>query len=315
MRPVRSSGTVLCLASAVAFGAMAAFGRLAYDNGATVATLLTVRFVLAAALLWALILGTGGAGGIRALRACDVGGALALGGVGYAAQAGCFFAALRRIDASLLSLLVYTFPAIVAGATIALGRERADGRRLTALGLALGGLALVVAGAGVGGVDPLGAALGLGAAVVYSTYVLAGEGIAGRMRPPVLSALVCTGAAASITLGSALAGALRPGELTLAGWGWLACIAVICTVASVSLFFAGLERAGATTASTLATVEPLVTVGLAFICFGERLSAVQLAGGVLMLGGVLLLSVRLPAARPPRCSRIAVNDTDGRQIA
>jgi drug/metabolite transporter (DMT)-like permease len=315
MAPVRSSGTLLCLASAVAFGAMAAFGKLAYENGATVGTLLTVRFVLAAAVLWALILAGGGAREVRALRRRDVGVALALGGCGYAIQAGCYFAALERIDASLLSLLVYTFPAIVAVAAIALGRERVEGRRLTALGLAFGGLALVVGGAGAGGLEPLGAALGLGAAVVYSTYILVGEGVAGRMRPLVLSALVCTGAAASLTVGSALCGSLRPGELTLAGWGWLACIAVVCTVASVSLFFAGLERVGATTASILATVEPLVTVLLAFLFFGERLGAVQLAGGAAMLGGVLVLNARLPAARATRWSRIAVNDTDGRQIA
>ena len=48
MRAMRSSGTLLCLASATAFGAMAAFGKLAYDDGATVGTLLSVRFVLAA---------------------------------------------------------------------------------------------------------------------------------------------------------------------------------------------------------------------------------------------------------------------------
>ena len=58
---------------------------------------------------------------------------LALGACGYALQAGCYFAALERIDASLLSLLIYTFPAIVAAAAIALGRERADSRRLGAL--------------------------------------------------------------------------------------------------------------------------------------------------------------------------------------
>ena len=68
------------------------------------------------------------------------------------------------------------------------------------------------------------------------------------MQPRVLSALVCTGAAVTLTLGSALLGELRPGELTAAGWGWLACLAVVSTVAAISLFFAGLRRVGPTTA-------------------------------------------------------------------
>jgi drug/metabolite transporter (DMT)-like permease len=294
MRFVRA-GTLLCLASATAFGAMAAFGKLAYGAGATVGTLLTLRFALAAALLWALLLAGGAVREIRALGRRDVGAALALGGVVYAAQAGCYFAALARIDASLLSLLVYTFPAIVAVAAIVLGRERADAGRLTALALACGGLALVVAAAGAGAIEPLGAALGLGAAVVYSAYVLVGDGLTRRLAPGVFAALVCTGAATTLALATALTGQLRPGALTLAGWGWIACIAALCTVAAVGLFFAGLRRVGPTTASILATVEPLVTVLLAFALFGERLRGAQIAGGAVMLAGVLLLGTRGPS--------------------
>jgi drug/metabolite transporter (DMT)-like permease len=289
MPRMRSSGTLLCLGSGAAFGAMAVFGKLAYGDGATVGTLLAVRFVLAAALFWALVLAGGAAQDVRALAGRDIGVGLAMGGCGYALQAGCYFAALERIDASLLSLLLYTFPAIVAAAAVALGRERMDARRLAALGLAFGGLVLVVAGAGAGALDPLGAALGLGAAVVYSAYILVSDGIVTRVRPRVLSALVCTGAAASLTVGSALLGELRPAELTAAGWGWLACLAVVSTVASIGLFFAGLRRVGPTTASILATVEPLVTVLLAFVVFGETLGVVQVVGGGLVLAAVLVL--------------------------
>jgi drug/metabolite transporter (DMT)-like permease len=297
MRGIRSSGTVLCLGSGAAFGAMAIFGKLAYGDGATVGTLLAVRFVLAAALFWTLVLAGGAVQEVRTLGRRDIGAGLALGACGYAIQAGCYFAALERIDASLLSLLLYTFPAMVAAAAVALGRERIDGRRLTALALASGGLVLVVAGAGAGALDPLGAALGLAAAVVYSTYILVSDGVVGRVRPRVLSALVCTGAAASLTVGSALLGEFRPGEVTVAGWGWLASLAVVSTVGSISLFFAGLRRVGPTTASILATVEPLVTVLLAFLVFGETLDLVQLGGGALVLGAVLALHARLPRSR------------------
>jgi drug/metabolite transporter (DMT)-like permease len=273
----------MCLGSAAAFGAMAVFGKLAYGDGATVGTLLSVRFVLAAALFWVIVLASGA---VHGLRARDAVLGLALGACGYALQAGCYFAALERIDASMLSLLVYTFPAIVFIAAAALGRERIDGRRLAALALASAGLVLVLAGAGTGALEALGAALALGAAVVYSTYILVSEDIAGRLRPSVLSALVCTGAAVPLVAGSALLGDLQPGELTITGWGWLACLAGVSTVASISLFFAGLGRVGPTSASILASVEPLVTVLLAFLVFGETLGAVQLVGGALVLAAI-----------------------------
>jgi drug/metabolite transporter (DMT)-like permease len=272
-------GTLFCLGSGAAFGAMAIFGKLAYDEGATVGTLLSVRFTLAAALF----LLAGSARSLHTLERRDIGTGLALGACGYALQAGCYFAALERIDASLLSLLIYTFPAIVMVAAIALGRERFDGRRVAALAVASCGLALVVAGAGAGALDPLGAALGLTAAGVYSAYILVSEGIAKRVRPELLAALVCTGAAVALTAGSALLGTLRPGDLTAAGWLWLACLAAVSTVGAIGLFFAGLARVGPTTASILATAEPLVTVLLAFLVFSETLSSIQLGGGALVV--------------------------------
>jgi drug/metabolite transporter (DMT)-like permease len=70
---MRSSGTLLCLASGAAFGAMAVFGKLAYGEGATVGTLLAVRFLLAAALFWMLILAGGAARELRTLRSRDAG--------------------------------------------------------------------------------------------------------------------------------------------------------------------------------------------------------------------------------------------------
>jgi drug/metabolite transporter (DMT)-like permease len=202
-----------------------------------------------------------------------------------------------------LSLLVYTFPAMVAVAAVALGREALDRRRAAALGLASSGLVLVVAGAGAGALEPVGVALGLAAAVVYSTYILVSDGLAARVSPRVLSALVCTGAAITLTAGSTALGELRPGGPTAAGWGWLTCLAVVSTVLAISCFFAGLKRVGPTTASILATVEPLVTVVLAFAVFGERLGGVQLAGGALVVGAVLVLQLRL-GARDARAGRL-----------
>jgi drug/metabolite transporter (DMT)-like permease len=58
-----STGALLCLASAAAFGAMGIFGKLAYDDGATVGTLLATRFVVVAALrLWLFLVCAGRTG-------------------------------------------------------------------------------------------------------------------------------------------------------------------------------------------------------------------------------------------------------------
>src|SRR3954471_1217122 len=96
-RVMASRGAFLCLASAAAFGAMAIFGKLAFDEGVSAGTLLAVRFVLASAVLWGVLLARGAVSSLRALPRRDVALALGLGACGYAGQAGRdVFAVPRR---------------------------------------------------------------------------------------------------------------------------------------------------------------------------------------------------------------------------
>ena len=56
-------------------------------------------------------------------------------------------------------------------------------------------------------------------------------------------------------------------------------------------FFAGLERVGPSKASTLSTLEPVVSVGLAILVLGEALNPFQILGGGLILAAVLVCSL------------------------
>lgn len=278
-------GLLLCLASAVGFGAMAIFAKQAYATGLDVTTLLALRFTMAAVLLWVLVaVHRGGLGDPRALA---VGAALGL--AGYSMQSGLYFAALTRIDAGLTSLLLYTYPALVTVVAIALRREHADRRRLGALAVASGGVALVLAGGGVGGLDPLGVAMALGSAVFYTGYILISDGVVAGTPPLAFAASVCTGAASAFAAVALVRGVVVP---TGEGLAWAGALALFSTVMPIVCFFAGLALVGPSTASIVSTIEPPVTVGLAWLVFGETLGAVQLAGGALVLSAVLLLQWR-----------------------
>jgi drug/metabolite transporter (DMT)-like permease len=281
-------GAFLCLFSAAAFGAMAIFGKLAFGEGIAVGDLLFARFAVAALALAALASATGA---LRGLPRRTLVNGLLMGAVGYATQAGLYFLALERMDASLLALLLYTYPAMVTGAAIVLRRERATGRRLAALAIALAGTALVLAGAGTGALDPLATALGLAAAVAYSAYILTGERVLVGTSPLALATLVTAGATVTFLAVGLARGGPHLG-FGAAGWGWIAAMALVSTVAAIVTFFGGLARVGPSTASILSTFEPVVTVSLAAAAFGETLAPVQLAGGVLVLSAVVLLGAR-----------------------
>jgi drug/metabolite transporter (DMT)-like permease len=289
---VQRTGATLVLASAVAFGVMPVFGKLAYETGVSVTTLLFVRFAIASPLLWA------GVAVRRALPRVPRGvilRALALGGVGYATQAGLYFAALSRMDASVLSLILYSYPAMVTGAAILLRREPANRRRVAALVTASFGLVLVLVGTGGGAFDSTGALLGVGASLTYTTYILVSYAVTTQLEPLPLAALVTTGAVITLGLMGVVTGSIDLG-FAGEGWLWLALAALVSTVSAILLFFSGMSRVGPSTAAILSTLEPPVTVGLAFLAFGEALGAIQLLGALAVLGAAVI--VNLPGPRP-----------------
>src|SRR5215203_364147 len=73
------------------------------------------------------------------------------------------------------------------------------------------------------------------------------------------------------------------------GLGWIGAIALVSTVGAILTFFAGLARVGPSTAAILSVFEPVVTVALAAVVFGESLALVQLSGGALVLAAVVVV--------------------------
>ena len=288
----RRAGLAACLVSAIGFGALPVLGKEAYDAGLGPLSLLWGRFGLAAVAFWVLV-----AFVVRPARPPNrfVVAALLMGAVGYAVEAGLFFVALERIDASLVELLLYAYPAIVTAVALAAGREVPAPRLLAALALATVGVIGVFAGSLASGVDPTGLALGLGAAAVYAGYVLAGERVVAAVHPVLLAALVATGATASFTVAGLVRGGL-PAPRTAGGWTSVALIAGIATVIPMIGLFAGIERVGAPTASIVSTFEPVVTVVLAGLVLGESLTLVEAAGAACVIAAVRLLASR-PGSR------------------
>jgi drug/metabolite transporter (DMT)-like permease len=273
---------------------MAIFGKYAYDARVDVGDLLLLRFAIAAVLLLVIARATGA---LKGLSRRSVAAGLAMGGIGYATQSGLFFGALERMDASLLALILYAYPVLVMIGAVALRREKTSVRRVAALLVASIGTVLVLGGAASGSLDGVGTAMGFGAAIAYTVYILAGDRIGAAIPPVGLAALVCTGA--TITFG--LVSAVRGGpdlDFDPAGWGWIAAIAVVSTVAAILMFFAGMARVGPSTASILSTLEPVVTVGLAAAAFSESLGPVQLIGGALVLSAAAVIQWPTRPAKP-----------------
>ena len=90
-------------------------------------------------------------------------------------------------------------------------------------------------------------------------------------------------------------GAAVPANLT--AWLLLLGLALVSTVMPVFSISHGLQRLGATRASILGTVEPVLTSLLAVIFLGDRIRPIQLLGGAFILASILILQARRSSPR------------------
>lgn len=288
----RLNGALLILLSALCFGVMPLFGRLAYAEGADTQAVLLLRFVIAGALLAVLML----LRRERWPRGKLALGLLAMGAVGYAGQAFSYFTALKYASASLTALLLYTFPVIVTLIAAVWLHEPLTRRKVVALLLASAGLALTVGDALSG--SPVGIAFGLGAALIYSVYIAVGTKLTPQAGALPSATVVMLGGALTFLLVSLWQAPVMPHSPL--GWMAIAAIGIMCSVIAALAFFAGLARVGASEAAMLSTFEPVVTVVLAACLLGERLSVSQCLGGAVIIAAVLLLAKSPASGTPPK---------------
>lgn len=267
---------------------MSIFALYAYQAGATVPTLLFLRFLFAAALFFLLLFVKKEMIRPTKLQLLALFG---LGGVLYTLQSFSFFSAVSYIPASLAALLLYTFPIFVAILAYVIDKERLTKQTVISILLSIAGLTLVL-GTSFGKVNMWGIILALGAAVFYSFYIILGNRVVKGLPAQTTSAFVSMFAALSVFAVVSTNGGL---QLTFGLQGWLAVIGIVLfsTVLAIGCFFRGLQLIGSTKASILSMVEPVVTISCSAILLHERLTWLQAFGGmIVLLGAVLIVASR-----------------------
>ena len=271
------AGVLLVLTSAVCFGFMPIFARLAYAQGVGVDGLLFVRFLLAFLIMGVILVAS------RRLvlpRMWDLLVLVVLGAVVYFLQAILYFTSLLYSPVAVVALLLYTYPVLVTVSVSVLGWERISGKLAGAVAIAILGLLLIANPFG----NPVGfgAILAFGSAVTYTVYMLSGSKILRRVRGDVAAFYVIGAASVSFGLTGEFTGTFHL-NWGLMGWFWVATITVLCTVFGITAFFIGLSMIGPSRAALISIMEPATAVFASVLLFGNALSALQWFGGLLIL--------------------------------
>lgn len=227
----------------------------------------------------------------RALRIhpSDLGFFAAFGLLGVAAFFVVYMTAINTTTVATAAILLYTAPAFVLVLSALLFGETLTTPKAIAVECAFIGCVLVGRGYDLSSLrlNLPGVLAGLASGLAYALYTIFGKAALRRYAP--LTTLTYALGFGTIFLGTvALATAVIPRAHPSSGWLALVYLALVTTLLAQVLYLAGMRYIDAGPASLLATVEPVAAAMLGYIVFGERLEGLQIAGGALVVGAVML---------------------------
>lgn len=238
--------------------------------------------------------------GLRALF--PRGWVMAVIGLGLAVYQSAYYLSIAEAGVAVGTVATLgACPILVAlGAWLFLD-ERLTGRVVLAIGVAIAGLVLLVGGPGEVGPHPaLGVAWALASAAGYAVVTLLTRRYADSIgTDDVAKTLSSFGVATLCLLPLAAVEGLLPSANMPAAMGWLLFLGIVPTAMAYTMFFNGLRTVPATTAAMLVLFEPVSALALAVVVLGERLGLPAVAGTVLLLAAVAIMSIN-PQARVGR---------------
>ena len=291
-RPALIAGLAIAIGGAVLFSTKAVIAKLLYRYQIDAVTLIAFRMlfslpVFAAVAVWKMR-------SEPPLSVADRWKLLLLGLIGYYLSSFLDFLGLQYISVGLERLILFLTPTFVLLITSVFLKRHISRAEWLALVLAYCGIVLVFVHDLTGGAGntALGALLVLGSALSYAVYLLlSGELVKriGSLR--LVSYAMCVSSVACIVQFFVL----RPASLLvqpLPVYALSLVNGIFCTIFPVFMTMVAVQRIGAATASQAGMIGPVSTLFLGALVLGEPVTGVQLAGTVLVLAGIYMLSKR-----------------------
>jgi drug/metabolite transporter (DMT)-like permease len=307
MPRVTRTGAIFAVVSAVCFGFSGSAAKALIDAGLTPLQAVWIRLTgaaIALVVITAVI-------NPRALRVprTRIRFLLAYSLVGCAGVQAFYYGTVARLPVGMAVLLEYLSPVLVVAWVRLVRRVRLPSPAFVGAGLAILGIACVVQVWHAAGIDGPGLLLGIVTAACAAVYFLLSQDAADGIHPLAPLTWGLTGAALILVPLAGpwhlpwhvLAGDLAVGASTMPAWlvaGWLI---LIGTIVAYATSIAALRRLTAAVGATVASLEVITSVVIAWALLGETLGTAQLIGGGLVLVGALLAQrvVIQPAARMP----------------
>lgn len=208
-----------------------------------------------------------------------------------------YYLSVRELTANVATVLFYAYPPMVALMAAIVFKERPSARTIVALAISMFGI-ILLSGiiAGILGTEniafsPLGVVYGIGSCVAFAIYNIIGQMAVGKKDGPltmtfsmcVVGVVMCVIAypADIPTLIS-----VSPTQLGVALF-----MVVFNTIIPVVMLLEAIKRIGATITSLIGISETPFAVMFAFVILGETLTGMQVAGSILVVLSILMVTL------------------------
>lgn len=277
-------GYGLAVLQAVLFSVLGIFGKMLYATGLDAQQAIVLRFFATTVLLGAFML-------IRRQKLVSHQPTVYWQAVFFFTSALFYFLAVERLNAGIATVIIYSYPAVVAVAGVFFFKERLTASTVVALLMALGGLALV-SGVSMEGtvLDPLGIAFSIASCLLYAAYTMVIQKVGQSEQPlTVTFTLSLTSLAAACIIFAPSVPAmvpLAPYQLLLG-----ALLAIVSTILPTLAYIGSINRIGATRSSLISISQTPFALLFAFLLLGETLTIQQGIGSALIMASIAIVSV------------------------
>ncbi|GAB3552462.1 EamA family transporter [Arthrobacter tumbae] len=297
MRSGTATGLWFALLSAASFGVSGPFAKSLLEIGWSPGAAVGIRIGGAAlVLLVPVLIALRGRWGTLRRNALTL---IIYGATAIALCQFFYFSAVQRMSVGVSLLLEYLAPVLIVGWLWL--RSRRAPSRLTICGsiIAMLGLLLVLDLTGDQRLDPIGVLYGLGAAVCLAVFFVMSAKADDDLPPLIMAGGgMLVGAFTILVLGliGVMPFAFEFRDVTLAGWqtSWLVPVLMLVLIATVLAYVTGIFAArglGSKVASFVGLTEVMFAVLASWLILGELPSVIQLLGGALIVGGVILVRI------------------------
>ncbi len=281
----RPMGIIYALLSSAAFGFMPIFAKIMYNNGSNTLTVLSLRFLMAAFMLFIyfLIKVDFKVSKTQLLTLCMI------GGLGYTSTGLTLFYSYSYISVGLATTMHFIYPAIVIILNYFIYQEGFNKYKITALLFSTAGVYVLI-GVKAQGLHIGGSLLALLSGFTYASCVMGMNHKEVRKLSTLVTVFyfsICSGA--SLLIFTLLSKNLNF-PLNTYTISAVIGISLVSTIVSIGLFVKALKIIGPSPTSILGTLEPIVSIIMGIILFRERLTTALMIGTILILASVVILA-------------------------